>query len=300
MTSIYISIDFEGLAGISHARHAFPTQAQDYTGYHIALKQLKYTLEQLFEVLPSETAHRILINDAHASMTNLFLAEVTLPPYVSLISGKPKRFGMMAGLDASFDATVLIGYHAKAGTLNAPLAHSFTEDVADIQLNQVSLGEAGFSILLSELGYGVPVVLTYGDDTLVEELKILKQKGFFQSESLHITSKIGRGWQCVQSLPESETHLATAFRSICESPFAQPDFQDPPLLTQTETDLVIQFHHPLQADACQLLPYSERLDGVRVKLPLCFNESTPLSERLQGVYQSIQCAYSLASYAKLC
>jgi D-aminopeptidase len=303
MIAIYISIDFEGIAGISHAKHAFPTQAHDYAGYHVALKQLKYTIEQLFSALSDETPHRILINDAHASMTNLFLAEVKLPPYVNLISGKPKKFGMMAGLDDSFDACVLIGYHAKAGTLNAPLAHTFTDDVADIQLNGISLGEAGLSILLAELGYGVPVLLTYGDNTLAEELESLKTIGVFQSSSQYITSKIGRGWQCVQSVPKSETSLAQSFQSIfkiSEPSLLKPIFKTPQLLVETPLEVVIQFHHPLQADACQLLPFSERLDGVRVKLPLCFSEETAFPSRIQTIYQSIQCAYSLASYAKLC
>jgi D-amino peptidase len=306
MISLYISLDFEGFSGISHARHAFPSYAQDFQGYQVALKKVKKTLSQIFDAVDDIESHRIVINDAHASMTNLFLADLDLPSSVELISGKPKRYGMMAGFDASFDACVLLGYHAKAGSLNAPLAHSFTEDVADIRFNGISLGEAGLSILLSELGFGVPVALTYGDDLLGQELFALQERCLYLGQGTHVVSKLGRGWQCVQGVPQAEETLATAFQALCErSPAQNKQAKDAlehfsharPL---NDFDVTVQFHSPLMADACALLPHSERLNGTTVQLPLCFSENTPLAVKIQDVYQSIQCAYSLALYAHHC
>ncbi len=306
MISLYISLDFEGFSGVSHASHVFPTRPQDFQGYNVALKQVKYTLAKLFQAVPDIEKHRIVINDAHASMTNLFLADLDLPRCVELISGKPKRYGMMAGLDASFDACILLGYHAKAGTLNAPLAHTFTEDVADIRFNGISLGEAGLSILLAELGFGVPVLLTYGDDLLGQELYGLQEHGLYLGQGTHVVSKLGRGWQCVQGVPQAEEHLATAFKALCERSPSQ-NKQAKEALTHfsqarplSDFQVSVQFHSPLMADACALLPHSERLNGTTVQLPLCFAEDTPLAVKIQEVYQSVQCAYSLALYAHHC
>jgi D-amino peptidase len=306
MISLYISLDFEGFSGISHAKHAFPSQPQDFQGYQVALKQVKKTLSQIFNALDDIESHRIVINDAHASMTNLFLADLDLPRSVELISGKPKRYGMMAGLDASFDACVLLGYHAKAGSLNAPLAHTFTEDMADICFNGISLGEAGLSILLAELGFGVPVLLTYGDDILGQELYALQERCLYLGQGIHVISKLGRGWQCVQGVPQAEAHLASAFKALCERSPSQNKQAKEALehFTQarplSDLEVSLQFHSPLMADACALLPHSERLNGTTVQLPLCFAEDTPLAVKIQEVYQSIQCAYSLALYAHHC
>jgi D-amino peptidase len=304
MRSYYISLDLEGFTGISHARQAFPQHASDFHGFQMALKQMKTTLHQLFDCLDSSAPCRVLMNDAHASMTNLFLSDWRLPPQVELISGKPKAYGMMAGLDASFDATILLGYHAKAGALHAPLAHTFTDDVADLQINGVSLGEAGLSILLSELGYGVPVLLTYGDDALAQELEALHAQGLYLSAGTHVTSKKGRGWQCIQGIPDAEAHLAEVFQQLI-SMQSRPsaDFErsscwgDEPL----PLDVVIQFHSPLVADVVSLLPLSERVTGTQVRLPKApLQVCRDLSAQIKYVYQSIQCAYSLAAYAKSC
>jgi D-amino peptidase len=306
MSSLYISLDFEGFSGISHAKQVFPQQPQDFQGYQVALQQVKRTLERLFQDVEDLKAHRIVINDAHASMTNLFLADVDFPACVEVISGKPKRFGMMAGLDSTFDACLLLGYHAKAGSLHAPLAHTFTEDVADIRFNGLSLGEAGLSILLAELGFGVPVALTYGDDILGHELEALQDNCLYLGQGTHVVSKLGRGWQCVQGVPQAEEHLATVFKALCERTPAQNKQAKEALAHFSQArplndfEVQIQFHSPLMADACALLPHSERVNGTTIQLPLCFNENTPLAIKIQNVYQSIQCAYSLALYAQHC
>ena len=306
MSSFYISLDFEGFSGISHAKQVFPQQPQDFQGYQVALQQVKRTLDRLFQDITSIASHRIVINDAHASMTNLFLADVGFPACVEVISGKPKRFGMMAGLDETFDACLLLGYHAKAGSLYAPLAHTFTEDVADIRFNGLSLGEAGLSILLAELGFGVPVALTYGDDILGHELEALQDNCLYLGQGTHVVSKLGRGWQCVQGVPQAEEHLATVFKALCERTPAQNKQAKEALAHFSEArplndfEVQIQFHSPLMADACALLPHSERVNGTTIQLPLCFNENTPLAIKIQNVYQSIQCAYSLALYAQHC
>jgi len=306
MTSLYISLDFEGFAGISRATQVFPRQPQDFQGYQVALQQVKRTFERLFQDVQDFTPQRVLINDAHASMTNLFLADVELPAYVEVISGKPKPFGMMAGLDASFDACILLGYHAKAGTLHAPLAHTFTEDVADLRFNGLSLGEAGLSILLAELGFSVPVVLTYGDDILGNELKALQENCLYLGQGDHVVSKLGRGWHCVQGVPQGEKRLATAFQAICKRTPEQNKQAKEALAHFSEArplndfEVQIQFHSPLMADACALLPHSKRINGTTVQLPLCFSENTPPAQKIQTLYQSIQCAYSLALYAQHC
>jgi D-amino peptidase len=293
----YISLDFEGFGGISKASHAFPSKPEDAPGYQMALHDVRNTLEYLFTHVSELVEHRFVINDAHASMTNLFLSGLKCPDYVSLISGKPKAFGMMAGLNSSYDGVFFLGYHAKAGSLNGSIAHTFTDDVADVRLNETSLGEAGLGILLSHYGYGVPVHATFGDDALGMELQQL-----FGSQALtHVTSKYALGWQTIHTNPTATKELADVFRNICTASARKPIPALPDWCVAGHPwKLVLQLHSPLVADAISLLPQSQRLDGVCVQLPLHLGVNAPIENRIKEVYSVVQCAYSLGLYARFC
>ena len=56
-------------------------------------------------------ATRILVNDSHWLMRNLLPEE--LHPAAELLSGSPKRWSMMEGIELGFDAALCIGYHAR-------------------------------------------------------------------------------------------------------------------------------------------------------------------------------------------
>jgi D-amino peptidase len=80
-----------------------------------------------------------------------------------------KRYGMMEGLDESFDAAIFIGYHAQAGSPNGLFAHTGSGIVADVRVNGRSLGEGGLNTLVAGW-FGVPVVLVTGDNVAVEQV----------------------------------------------------------------------------------------------------------------------------------
>jgi D-amino peptidase len=266
-------------------------------GYSRALQEVRNILEGVFAALGDTPPFRLVINDAHASMTNLFLAGINWPNYVSLISGKPKVFGMMAGLKPEMRGVILMGYHGKAGTLNAALAHSFTDDIADICLNGISLGEAGLSILLAHYGMGVPVLGTYGDDALHRELQpLLGNTPFWTS----VISKESLGWQTIHTRPNAQTDLNTLFQSLQQA----TNYPIPPLPAclpeSMPWELTLRTHFPLVADAISLLPHTLRVNGTTLQLPLHVPVTASLSERVKDLYSTVQCAYSLGLYAKFC
>ena len=78
---------------------------------------------------------------------------------------------MMEGIDDTFDAVVFIGYHAKAGTPDAPLAHTMSSaNITDVSVNGVSLPEAGINGLIAGC-YDVPVVFLSGDKAICDQAK---------------------------------------------------------------------------------------------------------------------------------
>src|SRR4029453_7726758 len=91
-------------------------------------------------------------------------------PGATLISHNFKRYGMMEGLNESFDGAIFIGYHAKAGSPSGLFAHTGSGVVADVRVNGRSLGEGGLNTLMAQW-HGVPVVLVTGDDVAVAQVR---------------------------------------------------------------------------------------------------------------------------------
>jgi D-amino peptidase len=113
-------------------------------------------------------ASEVLVNDSHGGQRNLLPED--LDPRARLISHSFKPYGMVQGLDDSFDAVLFVGYHAKASTPAGLFAHTGSGVVADVDVNGRSLGEGGLNTLMAAW-YGVPVVLVTGDDVAVAEVK---------------------------------------------------------------------------------------------------------------------------------
>jgi D-amino peptidase len=116
-------------------------------------------------------ATEILVNEAHDGMRNLLLDK--LNPKARVIRGfRGKKLAMMEGIDETFNRAFLIGYHARAGTNAAILNHTLYNEVHNLKINEVLVGEGGISAALAG-GFGVPVTLVTGDDKTIKEMKNL-------------------------------------------------------------------------------------------------------------------------------
>lgn len=154
---VFISIDMEGVAGVIHWEDV-SRSGQDY-----GLFRRLMTLEAnaAVEGALAAGATEIVVRDAHGSARNI-LPDL-LHPEAQLIrdwSGGP--LSMMEGIDASFDAVVFIGYHARAGTPDAVLKHTMSGTLFDVILNGTRMPEAGINAAIAG-HFGVPVVLIAGD-----------------------------------------------------------------------------------------------------------------------------------------
>jgi len=160
---VFISVDMEGISGISGSDQLSANGAE----YNRSRKLMADDVNAAVRGARAGGATRILVNDSHGSMRNLRLED--LDPAATLISHNFKRYGMMEGLDESFDAAIFIGYHAKAGSPTGLFAHTGSGVVADARVNGRSLGEGGLNTLVAGW-YGVPVVLVTGDDVAVKQV----------------------------------------------------------------------------------------------------------------------------------
>ena len=88
------------------------------------------------------------------------------------IYGKPKFLYTAEGIEG-FDTMMLSGIHAKPGTKDAVMAHSWIpKALYDFRVNGVSMGEIGVNALVAG-HWGIPVSLVSGDQATCDEARAL-------------------------------------------------------------------------------------------------------------------------------
>jgi D-amino peptidase len=160
---IYLSVDMEGIAGIT----CWDEATQTHPDYPQFQQLLTAEVIAACEGATAAGATEIYIKDAHWTGRNILLAD--LPANTRIIrgwSGSP--MGAFQELDKSFDAILLIGWHAAAGAEANPLAHTITTKIESVRLNGVPLSEFGLYARLAAY-CGVPVAFLSGDEAICAE-----------------------------------------------------------------------------------------------------------------------------------
>jgi D-amino peptidase len=162
---VYISVDMEGIAGVVDSDQV-SSAGSDYS---LARRWMTQEVNAAIRGALAAGATEILVNDSHGSMRNIIISE--LDPHAVLITGSPKPLSMMQGIDGTFDAVFFIGYHARAGSEDGVLDHTYSSgSVYSIKVNGIELGESEQNALIAGC-FDVPVVLITGDRTVCEQVK---------------------------------------------------------------------------------------------------------------------------------
>jgi len=161
---IHISVDMEGIACVTHGDHT----KLEGVEYEMARKWMTAEVNAAVEGALECGATEIVVADSHGHMRNLLPDE--LNEKVLLVRGSPRRLTMMEGIDSSFDASFMIGYHSMAGTHHGILSHTYLgRSIYALRLNGLTVGEPGFNAAIAG-HFGVPVALVTGDDTVAAEV----------------------------------------------------------------------------------------------------------------------------------
>jgi D-amino peptidase len=171
-------------------------------------------------------ATEIVVNDSHGSMRNVVISE--LDPKASLITGSPKPLSMMQGIDETYDAVFFIGYHARAGSKDGVLDHTYSSaSVFSIKVNGMELGEAEQNALIAGC-FDVPIVLVTGDHTVCGQVKKSLGDGV---ETAVVKEGIGRYAaksltpEAAQDLIEKKAKIALENRSRIEPLKLKPPYR---------------------------------------------------------------------------
>ncbi len=245
---ILIACDMEGITGVTRWEHCEPDHAE-YTRFR---KLMTADVNAVIEGALDAGADEIFVADGHHSGQNLLIEE--LDERAVYNAGTSSPWSMMNGIDGQIDAVLFVGYHAKAGSAGAILAHTWSNDVFDLRINGQSHGEFGLNTLIA--GYfSVPAIFVSGDQMIAQEATafvpgietaVVKQaNGYFSGSCLPPE-------QTQRLLTES---ARTAVRNFSQSSAPKPVKSTGPV------DIAVEFTHPHMAETAARMPGAERRSG---------------------------------------
>jgi D-amino peptidase len=245
---VYISVDMEGIAGVVHESQTDPMNPAYAAEYGRFRRLMTGEANAAIEGALTAGATKVVVNDSHWFMRNLIAEE--LHPTAELISGDPKPRSMMQGIDGGFDAALFIGYHARAGTRNAVLDHTYADRIQEVRLNGHAVGELGINAALAGV-HGVPVVLVSGDSALAAEAQAL-----LGDDVATVTVK-----EAVSRHAARNVAPAVACRMIREAVTRALKKKRRPFVLPSPVTVEVDFAMTVHADMAELCPGATRIAG---------------------------------------
>ncbi|MEP7242110.1 MAG: M55 family metallopeptidase [Gammaproteobacteria bacterium] len=162
---VYISVDMEGVAGVVTADQLNPA------GFEYERFRRFMTDEAMAAVRAAKDAGatEVVVSDSHGNGESLLVEQ--FPKDVRVVRSFPRHGAMMAGLDSTFAAAVLIGNHASTTNTTGVRAHTVSSaHFARLALNDRPVTEAEFNAAYAG-DLNVPVIFVSGDDAAVREIQ---------------------------------------------------------------------------------------------------------------------------------
>ena len=241
---VYISVDMEGIWGVVHGDQTSPESRE----YGSARKWMAQDVNAAIEGAIAAGASEIVVNDAHGSQRNINPDD--LDPRAYLISGSPKPLSMMQGIDETFQACVLIGYHARAGSTPAVLDHTISgSTVYAIRINGQEMPELGLNAAIA--GYfNVPVVMISGDsETCRQAVSIL-------GKELETAPIKEAAWRYAAKMLPREDSLKLIREAVREAVLRREKIK--PFRATLPCTFEVEFHQSSQAEMVELIPGVKR------------------------------------------
>lgn len=250
---ILIAADMEGVSGVTNWDQVMPGEPEYERFRRLMTQEVNSAISGVYEAGASE----VIVADGHHLGCNILIEE--LDPRARLNTGAPSPFAMLQGVDTSIQAAMFIGYHARAGTRNAILDHTWSSKrVANVWVNEILVGEIGLNAAVCG-HFGAPVIMISGDQSACAEAVDLL--GPIETA----TTKRASGRNSAECLPpfaaQERIHSAavTALTRLASGHSPLPfRFQEP-------LQVAIEFFNSDMADRASLLPGAARSDGRRIE-----------------------------------
>jgi D-amino peptidase len=240
---VLISVDMEGVAGTVTGDQLGPN------GFEYGRFREFMTREALAAVAAAKAAGatEVVVADAHGNGENLLIDQ--FPPDVRIVRSWPRRLGMVAPVDATFNAVIFIGYHASTNNPAGVRAHTFSSaTLTRVAVNGVEMTEGSWGAAIAG-HFGVPVVMMSGDDAAIAEVR--KAIGNIEAAE----TKRSFGFHSAMTItPQASADLIAA---RVKAAFGRlKDFA--PYKVQAPVTVDVSFKHYMPAEVLAYLPMFER------------------------------------------
>jgi D-amino peptidase len=202
-------------------------------------------------------ADEVIVSDGHWSNLNILIEE--LDPRARLNSGSPRPFSMVEGIDSGVDGVIFVGYHARVGTPDAILDHTWSSSRVDgVWLNGQAIGEIGLNAAVSG-HFGAPVIAITGDQSACAEATAL----LGDVETAIVKHATGRN--SAECLPPEVT--GRLIQEACERAVCRLVGGDAPAPFRVAPPITVamEFIRNEMADAATIMPGAHRVGGKRVE-----------------------------------
>jgi len=246
---VLLVADMEGITGVTLWEQVTPGQSEWQRFRRLMTEDVNAVVDGLI----SAGADDVVVVDAHWKSNNLLIEQ--LDARAVLQSGTPAPLSMLEGIQHDVDAALFIGAHARVGTENAILDHTWSSNVvADVWLNDRPIGEVGLNASLSG-EFNVPVIMVSGDQAVAKEAKE------WIPDVYTAVVKEAKGRYAAACFPPEQTHKI--LRETAASALTQLiERQKPlPLKTAFPVRVRLTLRHTAMADRVQFFPGLSRLDG---------------------------------------
>jgi D-amino peptidase len=117
---ILIAVDMEGITGVTTWDQVTAGHTEYARFRTLMTEDVNAAIRGAFDAGATET----IVADGHWNGSNILIED--LDRRARLNSGSPSPLSMMQGIDESVDAVFFIGYHARNGSPNAILDHTWS------------------------------------------------------------------------------------------------------------------------------------------------------------------------------
>lgn len=245
---ILIAADMEGVTGVVHWDQVSLNHAEYGRFRHLMTGDVNAAIRGAFNAGATEVS----VTDGHAYGRNILIEE--LDGRARLNSGTPSPLSMVQGVDQGVDAVMFVGYHARIGTQNAILEHTWSDErVANLWVNDRLFGESGLNGAVCG-HFGVPVIMIAGDQAVCAEA----QDVFGEVETAVVKWAAGRFTaECLppevsQKLIQSAAERAVRRLKAGKAP--------QPLRVQPPIQIKVGFVQSEMADRAMVYPGAKRTD----------------------------------------
>jgi D-amino peptidase len=249
---IYVLADMEGISGIRTMAQVKRDSSTEYAeGCRLMMDDMNVAIDAVY----ANGATGVVACDTHGGGGQVRLREMD-PRALYETPPQPSGGSLMPSLDESFDGLILLGHHARAGTLNGFLDHTMnSREWFEYRINGQPVGEIGIEAAYAG-HFGVPVIMVSGDEAAVREAQDLLEP----VEGAIVKWGIGRNRARCLSLPNAHQSIREAVARSLDSitrfkPF-QPELPAIVELTLCRSDM---------ADAYAAKPGVEWLDARTVR-----------------------------------